>query len=288
MSIPKVTEIKAALLRALIDGQPRRLRDLVPVLAQEFALSPEDLAVRYASGDLKFENLVRWARQHLKDEGLIASPGRGVVQITPQGQVRLGAGGRLTAAATAPVTAEPAAAPASPEEALDSAMEQLAERLRAEVLARVKQMPPQHFERLVVDLLLAMGYGFDESSGHVTRYSGDGGIDGLVHEDKLGLSSLYIQAKRYTDTSVGRPEVQQFLGALTGAGASKGVFITSASFTREARDFAARLQNQKVVLIDGQHLARLMIEHGVGVATGKTLRIQHVDSDYFDEGWDDD
>lgn len=286
MSIPKVTEIKAALLRALADGQSRRLRDLVPVLAQEFALSPEDLAVRYASGDLKFENLVWWARQHLKDEGLIASPGRGVVQITPQGQARLGAGGSFTTAAAAPET-EPVALSVSPEEALDTAMEQLAQRLRDEVLARVKQMPPQHFERLVVDLLLAMGYGFDESAGHVTRYSGDGGIDGLVHEDKLGLSSLYIQAKRYTDTSVGRPEVQQFLGALTGAGASKGVFITSASFTREARDFAARLQNQKVVLIDGQHLARLMIEHGVGVATGKTLRIQHVDSDYFDEGWDD-
>lgn len=284
MSIPKVTEIKATLLRALGDGQPRRLRDLVPVLAQEFVLSPEDLAVRYASGDLKFENLVRWARQHLKNDGLIATPGRGVVQITPQGQARLGAGGSFTAAAAEP---EPVVLSVSPEEALDTAMEQLAGRLRDEVLARVKQMPPQHFERLVVDLLLAMGYGFDESSGHVTRYSGDGGIDGLVHEDKLGLSSLYIQAKRYTDTSVGRPEVQQFLGALTGAGASKGVFITSASFTREARDFAARLQNQKVVLIDGQHLARLMIEHGVGVATSKTLRIQHVDSDYFDEGWDD-
>ncbi|WP_347485934.1 restriction endonuclease [Vandammella animalimorsus] len=286
MSIPKVNEIKVALLRALGDGQSRLLRDLVPVLAQEFALSPEDLAVRYASGDLKFENLVWWARQHLKDENLITSPGRGVVQITPQGQARLGAESRLTVASAAPET-EPVALSVSPEEALDTAMEQLAGRLRDEVLARVKQMPPQHFERLVVDLLLAMGYGFDESSGHVTRYSGDGGIDGLVHEDKLGLSSIYIQAKRYTDTSVGRPEVQQFLGALTGAGAGKGVFITSASFTREARDFAARLQNQKVVLIDGQHLARLMIEHGVGVATGKTLRIQHVDSDYFDEGWDD-
>ena len=134
--------------------------------------------------------------------------------------------------------------------------------------------------------LLAMGYGFDESSGHVTRFSGDGGIDGLVHEDKLGLSTIYIQAKRYTETSVGRPEVQQFLGALTGAGATKGVFITSAGFSREARDFAMRLQNQKVALIDGAQLARLMVEHGVGVATAKTLAIQHVDSDYFDAGWD--
>lgn len=281
MSIPKTHDIKAALLRALGDGQEHLLRDLVPVLAQEFALSREDLALRHASGALKFENRVRWARQHLKDEGLIATPGRGVVQITPQGQARLDTRERLTAATATPVTAA-AADPASPEEALDSAIEQLAERLRAEVLARVKQMPPQHFERLVVDLLLAMGYGFDESSGQVTSYSSDGGIDGLVHEDKLGLSSIYIQAKRYAAASVGRPEVQQFVGALTGAGASKGVFITSASFTREARDFAARLQKEKVVLVDGQHLTRLMIEHGVGVSTVKTLRIQHVDSDYFD------
>lgn len=281
MSIPKTHDIKAALLRALGDGQPRRLRDLVPVLAQQFALTPEDLAVRHASGALKFENLVRWARQHLKDEGLIATPGRGVVQITPQGQAQLDAGGSFTAASAAPET-EPVALSVSPEEALDTAMEQLAKRLCADVLEHVKNMHPQHFERLVVDLLLAMGYGFDESSGQVTSYSSDGGIDGLVHEDKLGLSSIYIQAKRYAAASVGRPEVQQFLGALTGAGASKGVFITSASFTREARDFAARLQNQKVVLIDGPHLARLMIEHGVGVSTKKTLRIQHVDSDYFD------
>ena len=158
--------------------------------------------------------------------------------------------------------------------------------LRLDVLERVKQTTPQQFERLVVDVLLAMGYGFDESSGHVTRFSGDGGIDGLVHEDKLGLSTIYIQAKRYTETSVGRPEVQQFLGALTGAGATKGVFITSAGFSREARDFATRLQNQKVALIDGAQLARLMVEHGVGVATAKTLALQHVDSDYFDAGWD--
>lgn len=286
MSIPKTNEIKAALLHALGDGQPRVLRELVPVLAQQFALTPEDLAVRYVSGSHKFNTLVRFARQHLKDEGLIATPGRGTVQITPQGQARLGQGGAAHAFAqpTAPASED---TPISPDEALDAAVAQLTQRLRDEVLARVKQMPPQHFERLVVDLLLAMGYGFDESSGHVTRYSGDGGIDGLVHEDKLGLSSLYIQAKRYTAASVGRPEVQQFLGALTGAGASKGVFITSAGFSKEARDFAARLQNQKVALIDGEQLARLMVEHGIGVTTVKTLAIQHVDSDYFDTGWDD-
>ena len=283
MSIPKVGAIKAALLDLLQDGRPHLLRELVPVLAHRFELTPEDLAVRHASGPLKFENLVRWARQHLKDDGTIQTPDRGVVQISELGLRTLNAGGLGFPATRA---AEPLTPVQSPDEALDAAVEQLTTQLRLDVLERVKQTTPQQFERLVVDVLLAMGYGFDESSGHVTGFSGDGGIDGLVHEDKLGLSTIYIQAKRYTETSVGRPEVQQFLGALTGAGATKGVFITSAGFSREARDFATRLQNQKVALIDGAQLARLMVEHGVGVATAKTLAIQHVDSDYFDAGWD--
>lgn len=282
MHIPKVNTIKDALLESLKNGKPQLLRDLVPVLAQKFKLTPEDLAVRHASGARKFDSRVWATRQHLKDEGLIATPERGVVQITADGQAKL----RQGSTSVSPVSLNEPQAEASPDEALDAAVEQLVERLRKDVLERVKDMHPQAFERLVVDLLLAMGYGFDESSGHVTRYSGDGGVDGLVHEDKLGLSSIYIQAKRYTAQSVGRPEVQQFLGALTGAGANKGVFITSADFSRDARDFVTRLQNQKVALIDGAQLARLMVEHGVGVSTVKTLAIQHVDSDYFDTGWD--
>lgn len=283
MAIPKVGAIKAALLDVLQDGQPHLLRDLVPVLAQRFELSPEDLAVRHASGPLKFDNLVRWARQHLKDDGAIHTPERGVMQITDLGLRRLTSGGSDFPQLKAQDTSH---ALQLPDEALDIAVDQLSTQLRAEVLERVKQVSPQQFERLVVDVLLAMGYGFDESAGHITRFSGDGGIDGLVHEDKLGLSSIYIQAKRYTESSVGRPDVQQFLGALTGAGATKGVFITSAGFSRDARDFASRLQNQKVVLIDGAQLARLMVEHGVGVSTSKTIVIQHIDSDYFDAGWD--
>lgn len=293
MTIPKVSVIKYGLLAVLQNGEPRMLRETVPELAKRFDLTPEDLAVRHASGALKFENLVRWARQHLKDDGAIAVPERGVVQITEIGRRLLRDDGVLSPVSQLlpPVSALPAEnavtqdALAPPEEALDAAVEQLVGQLRVDVLNRVKQVTPQQFERLVVDLLLKMGYGFDESSGHVTRYTGDGGIDGLVHEDKLGLSSIYIQAKRYSDQNVGRPDVQQFLGALTGAGAVKGVFITSAGFSREAREFAARLQNQKVVLIDGPQLARLMVEYGVGVATVKTIAVQHVDSDYFDAGW---
>jgi restriction system protein len=289
MTIPKVSVIKQGLLEVLQDGRPRLLRETVPELANRFQLSPEDLAVRHASGALKFENLVRWARQHLKDDGAISIPDRGMVQITDVGRRLVNAGGDFIELPQPSLAfsseVQQGIPPVPPEEALDAAVESLATELRADVLERVKQVTPQQFERLVVDLLLAMGYGFDESSGHVTRYTGDGGIDGLVHEDKLGLSSIYVQAKRYTEQNVGRPEVQQFLGALTGAGAVKGVFITSAGFSRDAREFAMRLQNQKVVLIDGPQLARLMVEHGVGVATVKTIAIQHVDSDYFDAGW---
>ncbi|HOV19734.1 restriction endonuclease [Ottowia sp.] len=292
MSIPKVGAIKQALLETLQDDQAHRLRDLVPLLAQRFQLTPEDLAVRHATGALKFENRVRWARQHLKDEDALVAPDRGMVQITPRGQELLRVVAVMPRSSTQqaePVLASPDfdanEAEQAPEDVLDTTVEQLTQRLCNDVLERVREVSPQQFERLVVDVLLAMGYGFDQSAGHVTRYVGDGGIDGLVHEDKLGLSTIFIQAKRYQDGhNVGRPDVQQFLGALTGAGASKGVFITSASFTREAREFAARLQNQKVVLMDGAQLARRMVEHDVGVTTARMLAIKHLDSDYFDLG----
>lgn len=294
MSIPKVGPIKQALLAALQDGKAHRLRDLVPVLAAQFELTPEDLAVRHATGALKFENLVRWARHHLKDEDALVAPERGMVQITSRGQELLRVAmdavvpriGNAQSERTPPaLRLEEVEVEEAPEEVLDATVAQLTQRLCDEVLERVREVSPQQFERLVVDVLLAMGYGFDQSAGHVTRYAGDGGIDGLVHEDKLGLSTIFIQAKRYQNGhNVGRPDVQQFLGALTGAGASKGVFITSASFTREAREFATRLQNQKVVLMDGAQLARRMVEHDVGVATAKTLAIKHLDSDYFDLG----
>jgi len=292
VSIPKVGAIKQALLETLQDDQAHRLRDLVPLLAQRFQLTPEDLAVRHATGALKFENRVRWARQHLKDEDALVAPDRGMVQITPRGQELLRVVAVMPRSSTQqaePVLASPDfdanEAEQAPEDVLDTTVEQLTQRLCNDVLERVREVSPQQFERLVVDVLLAMGYGFDQSAGHVTRYVGDGGIDGLVHEDKLGLSTIFIQAKRYQDGhNVGRPDVQQFLGALTGAGASKGVFITSASFTREAREFAARLQNQKVVLMDGAQLARRMVEHDVGVTTARMLAIKHLDSDYFDLG----
>ncbi|PAT33438.1 restriction endonuclease [Vandammella animalimorsus] len=279
MAIPDTPTIKQALLTALADGQEHRMSDVVSALEQALALTAEEASARYASsGDLKFSNMVWWARYYLKQEGLLDSPKRGVVQITPKGKAALSAGQSL-----APPNQQQQQ---DPQEALEAVMAQLTERLRADVLERVRQISPRQFEYLVTRVLLKMGYGFDEElSGITTPYSKDGGIDGLVHEDKLGLSSIYIQAKRYSaTTSVGSPEVQQFVGALTGHGASKGVFITSSDFSSGARQYADGLKNLKVVLVNGAQLARLMVEHGVGVSTSKTLCIQHVDSDFFDDG----
>lgn len=279
MTIPKASAIELPLLRAIRSGEARRLREVISELAAYFALTPEDLAQRHATGALKFENLTRWARQRLKDDGSLVAPERGTVQITARGQRVLASesGGERTAEAVQELAEQ------VPEESLDSAIAQLDEKLVKALLDRVRDVSPQHFERIVVDLLLAMGYGFDRlMSGQVTRYTADGGIDGLVHEDKLGLSTIYIQAKRYTSQNVGRPEIQQFVGALTGAGANKGVFLSSAGFTPEARQFAERLQNQKIVLIDGPRLAQLMAEHEVGVTVVKKIAVKQLDNDYFD------
>ena len=279
MTIPKASAIEGPLLHALRNGEARRLRDVIAELATHFELTAEDLAQRHATGALKFENLARWARQRLKDDGDLIAPERGTVQITAKG-LRVLTAEESTGLPIAPVAV---VADVVPEESLDTAISQLNSKVTTALLERLKEVSPQQFERIVVDLLLAMGYGFDRIvSGQVTRYSADGGIDGLVHEDKLGLSTIYVQAKRYTAQNVGRPEVQQFVGALTGAGATKGVFLTSAGFSPDARQFAERLQNQKVVLIDGVRLAQLMSEHDVGVTVVKMIAVKQLDSDYFD------
>ena len=151
-----------------------------------------------------------------------------------------------------------------------------------DLLVRIKANPPAFFEKLVVDLLLAMGYGgTSRDSGQVLGQSGDGGIDGVIQEDRLGLDNIYVQAKRW-DGTVGRPIVQGFVGSLTGRAASKGVLITTGAFSQDAREYVRYLP-MRVVLVDGHMLARLMIEHGVGVTVVSTYQIKRVDSDYFAE-----
>ncbi len=154
--------------------------------------------------------------------------------------------------------------------------------MAADLLRRVKECPPDFFERLVVELLLAMGYGGSrQDAGQAVGKSGDGGIDGIIKEDKLGLDTIYIQAKRW-DGTVSRPEIQKFAGALQGQRARKGIFLTTSAFSKEARDFAASIDS-KIILLDGETLANLMIDHGIGVTDVATYAVKRVDSDYFSQ-----
>ncbi|MCU9839621.1 restriction endonuclease [Ruegeria sp. WL0004] len=172
----------------------------------------------------------------------------------------------------------------TPQEQIEQALSQIADALASEVLEAVLSLSPARFEKLVVDLLIAMGYGGgDLERGLQTNLSGDGGIDGIINEDELGLDAVYVQAKRYApDNKVGRPALNAFVGSLTGEGATKGVFVTTSDFSREARDYVARVQ-QRIVLINGDRLARLMIKHEVGVRARRTYVLRSVDEDYFSD-----
>lgn len=172
--------------------------------------------------------------------------------------------------------------PKTPEEQMYSAAEAMRTELVSELLTRLKACDPAFFERLVVELLLKMGYGKNLSeAGKAIGRTGDEGIDGVISEDKLGLDSIYIQAKRWSG-SVGRPEIHKFVGALHGKGARKGVFLTTGTFTADAKDYVARLLDMRVVLIDGQALAEYMIDYGLGVTTRTIYEVKRVDSDWFD------
>jgi restriction system protein len=183
--------------------------------------------------------------------------------------------------------AVPELSSATPEEMLQTAEAAIAEKLSTQLLERIQELSPAFFERLVVDLIVAMGYG-GSRDGVVKRLgkSGDEGIDGVVNEDPLGLDVLYVQAKRYApDNTVGRERIQQFAGALVGQGASKGVFVTTSSFTSGAVQYAQRVP-QRIILIDGSELTRLMMQYGVGVRTDRTVELKRIDLDYFEEAED--
>jgi restriction system protein len=167
-----------------------------------------------------------------------------------------------------------------PEVQFDSLKQELHSNLAAEILERIKGNSWQFFEQLVIHVLVAMGYGGADGKSQAFRRGGDGGIDGFINQDRLGLDVFYVQAKRWTDQSVGRPDIQQFVGALAGRQASRGIFITSSRFTAEAKEFVKNL-NVKVILIDGEHLAQLMIEYGVGVSVWKSFELKRIDSDFF-------
>lgn len=250
-----------------------------------------------------FNNRVGWANSYLKKAGLLASPRRGALRITPRGKQILGdnpikidvkylerfpefidfrEASRNNREATT-LTSVGISTEQTPEETLELAHQSLRLSLAQDILSRILSCSPAFFERLVVELLVKMGYGGSRrDAGERVGQSGDGGVDGIIKEDRLGLDTIYIQAKRWQG-SVGRPEIQKFVGALQGQRAKKGVFITTSSYTADAIDYASRIDT-KVVLIDGQLLANLMMDFDVGVSISASYTVKRIDSDYFEEG----
>lgn len=279
------------------DQEDHRLIDAVDLLADRLRLTDDERRKRSSEGQqTRFYHSVFLARKHLTKSGLLEDPVRGQFRITELGRRVLESGpsqldraylrqieesGIATVREPTSLDPEPNTA-TTPEEALQDAYETLRNSLADELLGQVKQASPAFFELLVVDVLVRMGYGGSrKDAGEAIGQSGDEGIDGIIKEDRLGLDIIYIQAKRWSST-VGRPEVQRFAGALQGKRARKGVFITTSSFSREAVQFANSIET-KVILVDGRQLAALMIDHGVGVRTDASYELKRIDSDYFPE-----
>lgn len=305
MAVPKYDWWYLPLLQLLSDGQTRRMSDVYDVLAGQAGLSDADRAEMLPSGtDHTYRNRIGWARTFLKKAGLVASPKWGYVQITDRGRTALRecstgiddrwlmrfpefaewmrpskSSSENVVATSGNSTAN--GAEETPRETLERMYSQMNRDLADELLERVKSISPAYFEKIVVDVMLAMGYGGSrQEAGHTVGQSGDGGIDGIIDEDRLGLDKIYLQAKRW-ENSVGRPVVQAFSGALDGQRATKGVLITTSTFSGEARDYVRQI-SKKIVLIDGRQLSGLMIQHGVGVSIETTYALKRIDSDYFD------
>lgn len=305
MPVPDFQSWLLPLLKRIGDGQVHRMADLYEELAGDLGLTDQDKEILLPSGaQPTYMNRIAWARTYLKKAGLIRAPGRSQVCITERGVAVLSEGhDRLTVSylkqfpeflafhAAKPVGdgAEPATPSApiagnddeTPQESLERLHRQLTQQLADELLERVKQVHPSFFEKLVVDVLVAMGYGGSrEGAAQTVGKSGDGGIDGVINEDRLGLDVIYIQAKRW-ESSVGRPVVQAFAGSLEGVRANKGVMITTSTFTSDAISYVQQI-SKKIVLIDGRKLADYMIQYGVGVGIEARYEIKRIDSDYFD------
>ncbi len=303
MAVPDFQSLMMPLLRVAADGREHSLAEARDVLAAEFRLSDTDREEPLPSGrQSKFSNRVAWAKSYLQQAGLLLSPRRGHFQISDRGRDVLKHAPqridikfleqypefvefRTPKSDVVEIPSQIASnqpEPETPEEALEAAHLKMRLGLASELLGRVKTASPQFFERLVVELLLKMGYGGSRrDAGQAIGRSGDEGIDGVISEDRLGLDVVYLQAKKW-DGTVGRPEIQRFVGALHGKRAKKGVFITTGTFSAEAAAYVDHI-DPKVVLIDGRRLAELMIDFDLAVNTSATYTVKRLDSDYFDE-----
>jgi restriction system protein len=305
MAIPTYQNIMLPLLKITGDAKEHLMRDIITQLATEFALTEAERNQLQPSGLMRlFDNRCHWARKYLKEAALVEAVRRGVIQITQAGinvlssnltqidtkylrqfpaYLEFEKGFKSTSTGTIDLVSQTVEVEEhTPEEVIENSYNRLREILAKDLLDKVINSSPDFFEQLVVDLLLKMGYGGSRAdAGHTTQRTADEGIDGTIFEDRLGLDIIYLQAKRWSKDPVGRPRIQEFVGALSGKRAKKGIFITTSRFTKEAIDYVSEIE-QKVVLIDGQKLAQLMIDFGVGVSNNHIYEVKQIDSDYFE------
>jgi restriction system protein len=304
MTIPDFQSIMLPLLKILADGKVYKYREIIEALAREFLVTEAERKEMLPSGQQEiFSNRVGWAKTYLKKAGLIDSPQRATFVISEKGKEILSQNpARIDAKflrqfpefqefnrvnkQNETITLESNLSTSdqeqNPEELLENSYQEIRQALATDLLFILRKLSPDAFEKLVVELLVKMGYGGSiRDAGKAVGKSGDQGIDGIIKEDRLGLDIIYIQAKRWADNNaVGRPEIQKFVGALAGQGAKKGIFITTSYFTQEALEYAPR-NEIKIVLIDGEELSQLMIDYNLGVSTQKIYEIKRIDHDYF-------
>ena len=298
MAIPNFQTLMLPLLKALADKQEHSMKDVTTTLSDQFNLSEDERNIASeVSGQPVMYNRTAWAKTYLKRAGLIEQTRRGFFRVSESGEEVLKSAppainikflrqfAEFEETQKQPEALQkdqslPEIQTETPDELIDSGAKAIRAALSDEILQRIKGCSPAFFERLVVELLVKMGYGGSrQDAGRAIGRSGDEGIDGVIHEDRLGLDVIYLQAKRW-ESVVGRPEIQKFVGALQGQRAKKGVFITTSDFTKEAVEYVRHIDN-KVVLINGTLLANLMIDHNVGVSLAVTYEIKKIDSDYF-------
>lgn len=301
MAVPDYQSLMAPALRALSDGAARTVSQLREIVAEQIGLSAVDRQQTIPSGAPLYDNRLHWAITYMNQAGLVHRPRRGTVAITERGRgvirehpnrinndvliqfaefrdfrSRVRGGERTIAAAATEQEATPG-------ETIASAVAEANNAVAAEVLDRVRERDPAFLEHLVLRVLTAMGYGGAAGSAEHLGRSGDEGLDGVIKQDTLGLDRIYVQAKRYSaNRTVGRPEIQEFVGALHGAQADRGIFITTSRFSPEARSYADRVA-ARVVLIDGQTFAQLMVDHNIGIQDRETYVIKRVDEDFFED-----
>jgi restriction system protein len=301
MAIPDFQSFFKPLLEIAADGKEHSMKEARELIAQKMILSPEDLKELLPSGtQTKYDNRIAWAKSYFVQAKVLEAPRRAFLKITDRGRDLLKKNYdridvkilnqypefvEFHSLKTIPTTdhnQQDSLPLDTPEETLQKAYQNIRGDLAAEILEKIKGNSPQFFERLVVDIMVALGYGGSRAdAGKSVGQSGDEGIDGIIKEDRLGLDVIYLQAKRW-DGTVGRPEIQKFVGALHGKRAKKGVFITTGRFSDDAVKYVESI-DPKVILIDGRNLTELMIDYGLGTSTTAKYEIKRIDTDYFTE-----